>query len=177
MISALWTIYTWPENVPRSRHEEKFKNMTIPVHNTLFGFRYAPEKEVTFTSLIVLPNKNSIDSAFNLTFPGFDSCTVGVRLLETIRKEYKVREQLRLYFSDKVWKLTDCSPFYRLTWGGNGSLDIQSRFREIIRIKRPWWRNITAWNWKWPVHRSTQPIWTSCTRAMTWTCVSKFRLV
>lgn len=94
------------------RHEEKFKNMTIPVHNTLVGFRYATDKEATFTSLIVLPNKNSIDSAFNLTFPGFDSCTVGIRLLETIKKEYKVRRHwsliLKCVLSSHLFSLCLC---------------------------------------------------------------------
>lgn len=72
------------------RHDERFKNGTIPVHNTLVAFKYAREKEASFSASIVFPNKNSIDSAFNLTFPGFDSCVVGLRVLEKEKKEYKV---------------------------------------------------------------------------------------
>ncbi|XP_055638867.1 uncharacterized protein LOC129776937 isoform X2 [Toxorhynchites rutilus septentrionalis] len=81
---------------PRSRmdfkamikHENNIKKGTE--HNVLMLLRYATNKEVTAVFSVYLPRGVlfAIDTAANITVPGFDSCTIHFRVTEKIRKEY-----------------------------------------------------------------------------------------
>lgn len=61
-------------------------------HNVLVMLRYAKEKEVTAVFSVFMPRGIlfAIDTAANITVPGFDSCTFNFKIKEKARKEYYV---------------------------------------------------------------------------------------
>lgn len=69
-------------------------------HNVLVLLRYATNKDITAVFSVYLPRGVlfAIDTAANITVPGFDSCTINFRVKEKIRKEYYVsRSHRKLY--------------------------------------------------------------------------------
>ncbi|XP_053697453.1 uncharacterized protein LOC128744450 [Sabethes cyaneus] len=59
-------------------------------HNVLVLLRYAKDKDITAVFSVYMPRTVlfAIDTAANITVPGFDSCTVNFKMKEKARKEY-----------------------------------------------------------------------------------------
>ncbi|XP_055591953.1 uncharacterized protein LOC129743787 [Uranotaenia lowii] len=59
-------------------------------HNVLVLLRYAKDKDITGVFSVYMPQGIlfAIDTAANVTVPGFDSCTVNLKIKEKARKEY-----------------------------------------------------------------------------------------
>uniref|UniRef100_W4VR36 Putative lipoprotein n=1 Tax=Corethrella appendiculata TaxID=1370023 RepID=W4VR36_9DIPT len=72
------------------RHEEKVKKGME--YNSLLLLRYAPQKEVTAFSSILLPKTQlfAIDIATNITVPHLDSCVLNLKINEKERNEYNI---------------------------------------------------------------------------------------
>lgn len=73
-----------------NRHENNMRKGTE--HNVLVMLRYAKDKEVTAVFSVFMPRGIlfAIDTAANITVPGFDSCTFNFKIKEKARKEYYV---------------------------------------------------------------------------------------
>ncbi|XP_062546026.1 uncharacterized protein LOC134212310 [Armigeres subalbatus] len=70
------------------KHEQNTKKGAE--HNILVLLRYAKDKDITGVFSMYLPRGIlfAIDAATNITVPGFDSCTVNLKIKEKARKEY-----------------------------------------------------------------------------------------
>lgn len=69
-------------------------------HNILLLLRYATDKDITAVFSVYMPRGILfvIDTAANITVPGFDSCTINMKVKEKARKEYYVSSPLVEFF-------------------------------------------------------------------------------
>lgn len=61
-------------------------------HNFLVLLRYAKDKDITAVFSMYMPRGIlfAIDAVSNITVPGFESCTINLKIKEKARKEYYV---------------------------------------------------------------------------------------
>lgn len=70
------------------KHEQNMKKGTE--HNFLVLLRYAKDKDITAVFSMYMPRGIlfAIDAVSNITVPGFESCTINLKIKEKARKEY-----------------------------------------------------------------------------------------
>lgn len=98
------------------KYDERYKNGTE--HNAIVMVRISPDKEAEAKASIFLPKGNlfGVDSTFLLKLPDMGSCSAKVVIMERVRKDYLVRNVLRIIkisvlgllakiFCNNIWKI------------------------------------------------------------------------